>query len=65
MRSAIDRGITIIHSSYEYGVCWMMHQVLKEHLDRHNLLHVIKASVLAIGNNDRSSHAGFNGEWLE
>lgn len=45
MHAAIDRGINFIHSSYEYGVRWMMHEVLKEHPDRHNLLHVIKAPV--------------------
>jgi len=45
MHTAIDRGINFIHSSYEYGVRWMMHEVLKEHPERHNLLHVIKAPV--------------------
>lgn len=45
MQSAIDRGINFIHSSYEYGVRWMMHDVLKSHPERHNLLHVIKAPV--------------------
>lgn len=45
MRTAIDRGINFIHSSYEYEVRWMMHEVLKDHPERHNLLHVIKAPV--------------------
>ncbi len=45
MRAAIDRGVTAIHSSYEYGVRWMMHEVLKDHPARHDLLHVIKAPV--------------------
>lgn len=45
MQSAIDRGINFIHSSYEYGVRWMMHDVLKSHPERHSLLHVIKAPV--------------------
>lgn len=45
MRTAIDRGVNFIHSSYEYGVRWMMHDVLKEHPMRHDLLHVIKAPV--------------------
>ena len=45
MCAAIDQGINFIHSSYEYGVRWMMHEVLKEHPERHNLLHVIKAPV--------------------
>ena len=42
---AIERGINFIHSSYEYGVRWMMHDVLKDHPARHDLLHVIKAPV--------------------
>lgn len=45
MRTAIDRGVNFIHSSYEYGVRWMMHDVLKDHPQRHELLHVIKAPV--------------------
>ena len=45
MRTAIDRGVNFIHSSYEYGVRWMMHEVLKDHPKRHDLLHVIKAPV--------------------
>lgn len=45
MHAAIDHGINFIHSSYEYGVRWMMHEVLKDHPERHNLLHVIKAPV--------------------
>lgn len=45
MRSAIDHGVNFIHSSYEYGVRWMMHDVLKDHPARHDLLHVIKAPV--------------------
>lgn len=45
MSAAIDRGVNLIHSSYEYGVRWMMHDVLKDHPARHDLLHVIKAPV--------------------
>ncbi|MFK8083687.1 MAG: aldo/keto reductase [Granulosicoccus sp.] len=45
MHVAIDRGINFIHSSYEYGVRWMMHDVLKSHPAKHDLLHVIKAPV--------------------
>lgn len=45
MHAAIDCGINFIHSSYEYGVRWMMHDVLSKHPERHNLLHVIKAPV--------------------
>ncbi|TGD41746.1 aldo/keto reductase [Pseudotabrizicola sediminis] len=45
MHAALDRGVNFIHSSYEYGVRWMMHEVLKDHPKRHDLLHVIKAPV--------------------
>lgn len=45
MNAVIDRGVNFIHSSYEYGVRWMMHEVLKDHPKRHELLHVIKAPV--------------------
>lgn len=45
MQAAIERGVNFIHSSYEYGVRWMMNDVLKDHPARHDLLHVIKAPV--------------------
>lgn len=45
MQAAIERGVNFIHSSYEYGVRWMMHEVLRDHPARHDLLHVIKAPV--------------------
>lgn len=45
MRAAIDRGVNFIHSSYEYGVRWLMHDVLKDHPQRHDLHHVIKVPV--------------------
>lgn len=45
LRSALDLGVNFIHSSYEYGVRWMMKPVLQAHPARHDLLHVIKAPV--------------------
>ncbi|MBE0414631.1 aldo/keto reductase [Yoonia sp.] len=45
LRAAIDRGVNFIHSSYEYGVRWLMTPVLRDHPRRHDLLHVIKAPV--------------------
>lgn len=45
MEAVIDRGVNFIHSSYEYGVRWMMHEVLHDHPARGDLLHVIKAPV--------------------
>lgn len=43
--AAVDRGINFIHSSYEYGVRWMLHEVLKDHPKRSELKHVIKIPV--------------------
>lgn len=43
--AAVDRGINFIHSSYEYGVRWMLHEVLKDHPKRSELKHVIKVPV--------------------
>lgn len=45
MRAAIDHGIDFIHSSYEYGVRWLMKEVLRDHPARHDLIHVIKVPV--------------------
>ncbi len=45
MQAAIERGVNFIHSSYEYGVRWLMTPVLQDHPQRHDLLHVIKAPV--------------------
>jgi aryl-alcohol dehydrogenase-like predicted oxidoreductase len=45
MRAAIDHGIDLIHSSYEYGVRWLMQGVLRDHPARHDLHHVIKVPV--------------------
>lgn len=45
MWAALDRGVNLIHSSYEYGVRWLMHDVLKDHPLRHDLHHVIKVPV--------------------
>lgn len=45
MEVALERGINLIHSSYEYGVRWMMEPILRAHPKRHDLLHVIKAPV--------------------
>lgn len=45
MQAAIERGVNFIHSSYEYGVRWLMTPVLRDHPKRHDLMHVIKAPV--------------------
>lgn len=45
LAAALDHGVNFIHSSYEYGVRWMMTPVLRDHPKRHELLHVIKAPV--------------------
>lgn len=45
LRAALDCGINFVHSSYEYGVRWMMTQVLQDHPKRHDIHHVIKVPV--------------------
>jgi aryl-alcohol dehydrogenase-like predicted oxidoreductase len=45
LRAALDCGINFFHSSYEYGVRWMMTQVLRDHPRRHDIHHVIKVPV--------------------
>lgn len=45
LHAALDAGVNFIHSSYEYGVRWMMHDALKDHSKRHDLHHVIKVPV--------------------
>jgi aryl-alcohol dehydrogenase-like predicted oxidoreductase len=45
LRAALDSGINLVHSSYEYGVRWMMHEVLRDHPLRHDIHHVIKVPV--------------------
>lgn len=45
LHAALDAGINFIHSSYEYGVRWMLHEALKSHPKRHDLHHVIKVPV--------------------
>lgn len=45
MEAALERGVNFIHSSYEYGVRWLMHEVLRTHPKRAELHHVIKVPV--------------------
>jgi len=45
LRAALDCGINFVHSSYEYGVRWMMTQVLRDHPKRHDIHHLIKVPV--------------------
>ncbi len=45
LQAAIERGVNVFHSSYEYGVRWLMTPILRDHPKRHELLHVIKAPV--------------------
>jgi len=37
LEAAIDRGINVIHSSYEYGTRWLTSKVLADHPKRHDL----------------------------
>jgi len=45
LRAALECGVNFVHSSYEYGVRWMMTQVLRDHPKRHDIHHVIKVPV--------------------
>ena len=45
LEHAIERGINLIHSSYEYKTRWAMSRVLKNHPKRHDLHHIIKVPV--------------------
>ena len=45
LERALERGVNLIHSSYEYGTRWAMGRVLKDHPKRQDLYHVIKMPV--------------------
>lgn len=45
LHAALDAGVNFVHSSYEYGVRWMMHEALKDHPKRGDIHHVIKLPV--------------------
>lgn len=45
LEAALDAGVNFVHSSYEYGVRWMMNGVLRSHPKRHDIHHVIKLPV--------------------
>lgn len=44
LRTALDNGINVIHSSHEYGTRWLTGSVLKDHPKRHDIHHVIKVN---------------------
>lgn len=45
LHAALDGGINFVHSSYEYGVRWMMNDALKDHPLRNDIHHIIKLPV--------------------
>lgn len=45
LHAALDAGVNFVHSSYEYGVRWMMHEALRDHPKRKDIHHVIKLPV--------------------
>ena len=59
LRRALDLGVNFLHSSYEYGTCWMMGRVLKDHPKRADIHHVIKVPVPDFKNGDRFDEAKF------
>ena len=42
---ALERGVNLIHSSYEYGTRWAIGEILRSHPKRHELHHIIKVPV--------------------
>ena len=59
LRRALDLGVNLLHSSYEYGTRWMMGRVLQEHPKRADLHHVIKVPVPDFTDGDRFDVAKF------
>ncbi|MGF1627635.1 MAG: aldo/keto reductase [Alphaproteobacteria bacterium] len=59
LAAALECGINFIHSSYEYGVRWMMNGVLKDHPKRHDIHHVIKVPVPDFADGGRFDAAKF------
>ncbi|MEA3421842.1 MAG: aldo/keto reductase, partial [Acidobacteriota bacterium] len=45
LHQALDQGINLIHSSYEYGTQDFLRSALKERSDRHNVHHIIKGPI--------------------
>ncbi|MEX2502105.1 MAG: aldo/keto reductase [Trueperaceae bacterium] len=42
---ALHHGVTLVHSSYEYGTRWAVGRVLKDHPERDAVQHAIKVNV--------------------
>lgn len=59
LEAALDAGVNFVHSSYEYGVRWMMNGVLKDHAKRHDIHHVIKLPVPDWKDENRFDEAKF------
>lgn len=45
LHAALDADVNFVHSSYEYGVRWMMNEALKDHPKRNDIHHIIKLPV--------------------
>ena len=45
LERALERGVNLVHSSYEYGTRWSLSKVLAGHTRRHDIHHVIKVPV--------------------
>jgi aryl-alcohol dehydrogenase-like predicted oxidoreductase len=59
LRRALDVGVNVLHSSYEYGTRWMMSRVLKDHPQRAEIHHIIKVPVPDFTDGDRFDPAKF------
>ena len=45
LERALERGVNVLHSSYEYGTRWAMEKVLRSHPRRAEIKHIIKVPV--------------------
>lgn len=59
LHAALDAGVNFVHSSFEYGVRWMMNGVLRDHARRHDIHHVIKLPVPDWKDGNRFDEAKF------
>jgi len=59
LRAALDAGVNVLHSSYEYETRWMMERVLRDHPKRHDIHHVIKVPVPDVKDGGRFDPAKF------
>lgn len=62
LRLALDSGINLVHSSFQYGTRWLLDKVLKDHPKRHDLHHIIKVIVPDLGDDRKFSADKFRSQ---